>query len=67
VSVDSYEFQDQEATLIQALPAEFQKFIRDYAWEQGHAHGYEEVLIHVASLRDALLPAIKAFKARLEA
>ena len=55
------EFERKQAQILENLPKAFHSFVSSYAWDQGHAHGYNEVLIHLETLVDGLVPAIKEY------
>jgi hypothetical protein len=54
------EFDHDQQQALYELPAEFRGFVSSYAWEHGHAAGYEEVLGYVRELVSALRPCITA-------
>jgi hypothetical protein len=60
------EFQDKQTQALCLLPPEFHAPLSYRAWETGHAYGHDEVLIHLKELADALLPAVRAYTARLK-
>ena len=57
------EFERQQSEYLKGIPVAFHSFVRQQAWEAGHAYGYEEVLLHISELTFALIPAIEAYKA----
>lgn len=44
------EFDAREKEILQELPEAFRSFVSYYAWEKGHAYGFEEVLSHERDL-----------------
>ena len=59
------QFEAKQAELLADIPQEFHAAIRYHAWEQGHSAGYEEVLIYVSDLADALTQPIKDYTKRI--
>lgn len=59
------EFAEEQDKLLQDLPEEFRGFVSAYAWDQGHAYGYSEVLLHVQDLADQLKGPISQYTSRL--
>ena len=57
--VEKEEFDDAN------IPQEFRSAISYHAYEQGHAYGYNEVLIHLSDLIRALKDPIMAFEKRI--
>jgi len=47
------------------LPEEFRSAISYYAYEKGHAYGYEEVLSYLEQLVDALKPCVEKYTQRI--
>lgn len=61
------EFPDRQNEILSVLPQEFHGAVSHYAWEQGHAYGYEEVLIHLEELVDMLNVPIQNYRNRIDA
>lgn len=59
------QFQDEQTRALALLPPEFHSAVAYHAWEQGHAYGYDEVLIHARNLADALLQPCRNYADRL--
>jgi len=61
------EYREQEAAEfdLKNIPQEFRSAISYHAYEEGHAYGWSEVLIHLRDLIDGLEPAIRAFEKRV--
>jgi hypothetical protein len=59
------EFAKKEKEILSAIPQEFHGAVSYQAYEDGHAYGYEEVLIHVQNLVGMLEKPIADFKKRL--
>jgi len=60
------QFEAKQTELLADLPKEFHSAIAYNAWEHGHSAGYEEVLIHVSDLADALAEPIKNYTKRIQ-
>lgn len=60
------EFDAKQHELLKRLPMEFHSSVAYYAWEKGHAYGYEEVLCHLSGLVDMLADPIAKFTASLK-
>jgi hypothetical protein len=60
------QFRDAMQDLLGNVPPEFHGFIEKKAWDDGHAQGYEEVVLHADNLIDELMPAIKAYRKSLK-
>ncbi len=58
------EFNVARAEMLAKLPKEFRAAVSWDAYDRGHAYGYEEVLIHVRSTVDWLLPCIQKYDTR---
>jgi len=58
----SEEFASKEKEILSAIPQEFHSAVSSQAYEDGHAYGYEEVLIHVQNLVGMLEKPIAEFK-----
>ena len=58
------EFAERQTELLSHLPTEFRAAVAYKAWQDGHAYGYEEVLIHVEELTDMLLGPIQQYTTR---
>lgn len=61
------EFNRREEDLLRKLPPEFHAAVSYHAYDQGHAYGHSEVLIHVGSLVDMLEKPIAEYTKRLTA
>lgn len=59
------EFNEEQATQLQQVPAEFHSALVRKAWEDGHASGYEEVLRVLDSLIAWLEAPLKAYTGRI--
>lgn len=59
------EFYAEQADELSDLPPDFHGFISSYAWERGHAYGYEEVLGHVRDLTFGLRTPIITYTTRI--
>lgn len=59
------EYETRHGELLERVPAEFRSFLSSYAWQEGHAYGFEEVLSYLAELADGLAPAIENYAARI--
>ena len=55
------EFETKQTELLKNIPEEFHAAIKNVAWQEGHSYGYEEVLIHLGNLVDALQEPIKNY------
>ena len=55
------QFSEKQEEIIKILPKEFHEFVTAKAWDDGHAHGYEEVLTHLQDLVYGLSPAVAKF------
>lgn len=60
------EFANKEKEILSAIPQEFHGAVSYQAYEDGHAYGYEEVLIHVQNLVGMLAKPIAEFEARIK-
>lgn len=60
------EYYNNEEELLFEVPEEFCGPLAWMAYDRGHAYGYEEVLSHLQNYVDNLLPAIKAFRDRIQ-
>lgn len=58
----SKEFAKREKEILSAIPQEFHSAVSFQAYEEGHAYGYEEVLIHVQNIVGMLEKPIAEFK-----
>lgn len=58
------EFTQAEGQELAKLPEEFRAAVSWDAYDRGHAYGYEEVLSHVRSTVDWLLPCIQKYDTR---
>ena len=63
MTVEQFEAKQVEA--LADIPQEFHTAIRYNAWEHGHSAGYEEVLLYVNDLVDALTQPIKDYTKRI--
>lgn len=61
------EYQEEHEALLSRLPAAFQGFASSHAYEEGHSAGYEEVILLLHNLVDALEPAIENYRRQLMA
>lgn len=59
------EFCKQQAKILEPIPQEFKSAISYHAYEQGHAYGNEEIIIHLSDLVDTLLQPIQEFEKRI--
>jgi hypothetical protein len=59
------DFSKRRDDILSAIPVEFHPFVRTYAWEQGHASGYDEVLNITEDLVWHLTRAVKSYKINL--
>lgn len=41
------EFQTKQEEMLSRVPVEFHSNLKVKAWEEGHAYGYNEVLLHL--------------------
>jgi len=60
------EFNTKEKEILSAIPEEFHSAVSYQAYEDGHAYGYEEVLIHVQNLVGMLEKPIAEFEKRIK-
>ena len=60
------EFCKKQAEILEPIPQEFKSAISYHAYEQGHAYGNEEEIIHLSDLVDALLQPIQEFEKRIK-
>lgn len=65
MGMTSEEFNAKEQELLQQVPVEFHSALSYYAYDKGHAYGYEEVLIHLGELVDMLVPCFKEYDNRV--
>lgn len=61
------EFESAIAESLNGIPPEFRGAVHQVAWDDGHAHGYEEVLSHADTMIDWLAPVIAAYTKRITA
>lgn len=61
------DFNKKEKEILNEIPEEFQGAISYQAYEDGHAYGYEEVLIHVRNLVDTIKEPIEKYTKRITA
>jgi hypothetical protein len=59
------EFIAKEAEILSVVPPEFRSAMSYYAYQQGHAYGYQEVIGHLEDLVDSFMPSIVAYTKRL--
>ena len=59
------EYKKQEAELLAKTPVEFHAALSYAAYESGHSAGYEECLIHLGDLVDALAEPLRKFENRV--
>jgi hypothetical protein len=59
------EFQEKQCEMMQNIPAEFHNGIAYLAWEQGHAYGFEEVLLHLSDIIDAIEKPLEEYTKRI--
>jgi len=59
------EFAEKEKEILSKIPKEFHSAVSNLAYEDGHAYGYEEVLIHVQKLVDMLVKPIADYGSRV--
>lgn len=60
------EFTERQNKLLAELPEEFRGVVSFKAYQDGHASGYEEILIHVADFVGMLKKPIIAYTARIK-
>jgi len=60
------EFNNKQAEILAPIPQEFRSAISYHAYEQGHAYGNEEIIIHLSDLVDELLQPIQEFEKRIK-
>lgn len=58
---DREAFERRQDEILGGVPEAFRGFVRGYAWQQGHASGYSEVLGIATDIVEQLRPAIVAF------
>jgi hypothetical protein len=63
--MDGKDFQEKENVILSEIPEEFRGAISYQAYEEGHAFGYEEVLIHVRNLVDTIKEPIRKYTERI--
>jgi hypothetical protein len=59
------EHNEQEAAILSSLPVEFHSALSYAAYERGHAYGYDECLIILREMVDALAEPIRKFEGRV--
>jgi len=59
------EFETKQAELLSSIPKEFHKAMNHIAWEQGHAYGYNEVLLILNDMVYAFKEPCKEFENRI--
>jgi hypothetical protein len=60
------EYVQELGDVLGGLPPEFHRFVKEYAWEEGHSSGYEEVVSCARGLVDGLESAVKAYTETLK-
>ncbi len=60
------EFAAKQKELLQGIPPEFHGALSYYAWEEGHASGFEEVINHLQILVAELEQPIKVYTKRIK-
>lgn len=58
------EYKDELAKLLAILPGPFREFVTSWAWDHGHAYGYEEVISIASEMVTGLKSAIDQHAAR---
>lgn len=61
------EFNDEMLATLAELPQEFADFVKQKAWEDGHANGYEEVVAIAGNMVTDLKPVVEAYTKRIKA
>jgi len=56
------EFEAKQQKLLEKVPQAFRSWLAGYAWEEGHAFGYDEVLIHLDELVSGFLRALNQYR-----
>ena len=59
------EYKIQRDVLLSRVPSEFRKGFGRYAWENGHAHGYSDVLILLEDLVELVEEPLRDYQSRL--
>ena len=62
---EAEEFRKKQDEFLEQIPHEFHKALKHMAWEESHAHGYNEVLETLDDMIFHLKPAIEEFEKRL--
>lgn len=56
------EFKQEAKTLLKSIDPCLHAFIMNKAWDYGHGHGYNEVLLEIGELVLELTPYLEKFK-----
>lgn len=55
-------YEERKSELLNKIPKEFHNFVSQYAWENGHSSGYDEVINIMSELICRLHPCIKEYE-----
>jgi len=61
----SDEFNTQQTEILKPLPPEFHAMLSYSAYERGHSAGYDECLLHLREMADALAEPVRKFESRV--
>jgi hypothetical protein len=54
-------YEEEAEKVLKDIPVEFHEFLKQYAWEEGHSSGYEEVLSKLKDLQYQIVPCIRNY------